>query len=68
MKNLQQLEIRLINLGNEYDEYFRCHVRRKNGKIYYDPGATIKLKQLQRNIDNTRLNINQVKMSLMNKR
>ncbi len=69
MKNLQLLEIRLINLTNEYNEYFRCHVYRKNKdkSYYHDLDTIMKLKELQRNIDNTRININQVKMRLMNK-
>ena len=67
MKNLQQLESRLSDLEREYKEYIRCHVRNCGKYFSYDPDSIDKINQLQRNIFNTKININQVKkMRMMN--
>ena len=66
MKNLNDLEKRLNALTEEYNEFYRVNVRRKGPFTYFNKGAVNKLNQLRRNIENTKININQLKMRSFN--
>lgn len=67
MKDLTELENRLASLKAELSEVRETYPYFKAGNTYHcpEPGITLR-NQLQRKIANTQININQVKMQLMN--